>query len=276
MTLVTLLPIGNKADFSIFDILMFKKQQNDSKQVFAPKNPLTNMAQKVSVAALSVENLSKVYTTGSGGKFIALKKVNFSIKKGEFVSIIGPSGSGKSTLLNLIGALDKPSYGKVFIDGIDISSLNDSDITNIRSSKIGFIFQSYNLINRTTVKKNVELPAVLLGVSKEERNRRVKKLLEFLGIDDKINQKAYNLSGGQQQRVAVARSLVNNPTIILADEPTGNLDSKTGDEIFNLLKKLSHKFGRTVIMVTHNPELAAQTDRSISLKDGMIEKDEVF
>lgn len=251
-----------------------KQDKNANTQVFANSDSLANMPKKES--ALAVENLSKVYTTGSGGKFIALKKINFSIKKGEFVSIIGPSGSGKSTLLNLIGALDKPSYGKVFIDGIDISSLNDSDVTKIRSTKIGFIFQSYNLINRTTVKKNVELPAVLLGINKDERNKRVVKLLEFLGIGDKINQKASNLSGGQQQRVAVARSLVNNPTIILADEPTGNLDSKTGDEIFNLLKKLSHKFGRTVIMVTHNPELAAQTDRSISLKDGMVEKDEVF
>jgi len=254
---------------------MFERQSNGA-QVFSTQNSLKNMHQKESVSALAVKNLSKVYRSGSGGNFIALKKITFSIKKGEFVSIIGPSGSGKSTLLNLIGALDKPSYGRVLIDGVDISSLNDSDITKIRSTKIGFIFQSYNLINRTTVKKNVELPATLLGVSQYERNRRVEKLLAFLGIGDKINQKASNLSGGQQQRVAVARSLVNNPTIILADEPTGNLDSKTGDEIFNLLKKLSHKFGRTVIMVTHNPELAAQTDRSILLKDGMIEKDETF
>ena len=132
------------------------------------------------------------------------------------------------------------------------------------------------MISRTTVKKNVELPAILLGINKTDRNRRVKKLLSFLGIVDKINQKTSNLSGGQQQRVAIARALVNNPTIILADEPTGNLDSKTGDEIFRLLQTLSHKFGRTIIMVTHNHELALQTDRSISLKDGMIEKDEIL
>ena len=273
---VTLLPMSNKVVFSTLCKPMFQNQdKNSNTQVFATEKLLKKMTQK-NASALQVENLSKVYNSGSGGKFIALKKINFSIKKGEFVSIIGPSGSGKSTLLNLIGALDKPSYGKVFIDGIDISSLNDSDVTKIRSTKIGFIFQSYNLINRTTVKKNVELPAVLLGVSKNERNKRVEKLLEFLGIKDKINQKASNLSGGQQQRVAVARSLVNNPTIILADEPTGNLDSKTGSEIFNLLKTLSHKFNRTIIMVTHNPELAAQTDRSILLKDGMIERDETF
>jgi putative ABC transport system ATP-binding protein len=253
---------------------MFRKyDRSDTQMVSMEKNSIN---QKDSIPALQVENLSKVYNLGSGENFIALNKINFSIQRGEFVSIVGPSGSGKSTLLNLIGALDKPSYGKAFIDGIDVFELNDAEITKIRSEKIGFIFQSYNLINRTTVKKNVELPAILLGVNKEDRVRRAEKLLDFLGIRDKINQKASNLSGGQQQRVAIARALVNNPTIILADEPTGNLDSKTGDEIFQLLQTLCKKFGRTVIMVTHNPELATKTNRSISLKDGVIEKDEVF
>jgi len=256
---------------------MFEKNpKNVNTQVIISGKETKNMNQKNLAPALAVENLSKVYDSGSAKKIIALNKINFSIRKGEFVSIVGPSGSGKSTLLNLIGALDKPSYGRVFIDGNDIFSLNDSEITKIRSTKIGFIFQSYNLINRTTVKKNVELPAILLGINKADRSRRAEKILNFLGLGDKINQKTSNLSGGQQQRVAIARALINNPTIILADEPTGNLDSKTGDEIFHLLKTLSHKFGRTIIMVTHNRELALQTDRSISLKDGVVEKDEVF
>ena len=256
--------------------MLEKNRKNINTQIIITGKEPKNMNQKNLVPALAVENLSKVYDSGSAKKFIALNKISFSIKKGEFVSIIGPSGSGKSTLLNLIGALDKPSYGRVFIDGNDIFSLNDSEITKIRSTKIGFVFQSYNLINRTTVKKNVELPAVLLGINKADRSRRAEKILNFLGLGDKINQKTSNLSGGQQQRVAIARALINNPTIILADEPTGNLDSKTGDEIFHLLKTLSNKFGRTIIMVTHNQELALQTDRSISLKDGVVEKDEVF
>ncbi len=256
--------------------MLEKNRKNINTQIIISGKESKNMNQKNISPALEVENLSKVYDSGSAKKFIALNKINFSIRKGEFVSIIGPSGSGKSTLLNLIGALDKPSYGRVFIDGNDVFSLNDSEITKIRSTKIGFIFQSYNLINRTTVKKNVELPAILLGINKADRSRRSEKILNFLGLGDKINQKTSNLSGGQQQRVAIARALINNPTIILADEPTGNLDSKTGEEIFHLLKTLSHKFGRTIIMVTHNRELALQTDRLISLKDGIVEKDEVF
>ena len=256
--------------------MLEKNRKNINTQIIISGKESKNMNQKNISPALEVENLSKVYDSGSAKKFIALNKINFSIRKGEFVSIIGPSGSGKSTLLNLIGALDKPSYGRVFIDGNDVFSLNDSEITKIRSTKIGFIFQSYNLINRTTVKKNVELPVILLGINKADRSRRSEKILNFLGLGDKINQKTSNLSGGQQQRVAIARALINNPTIILADEPTGNLDSKTGEEIFHLLKTLSHKFGRTIIMVTHNRELALQTDRLISLKDGIVEKDEVF
>ena len=223
--------------------------------------------------ALKIENLSKIYDSGAAGKVIALRKINFTIKKGEFVSIVGPSGSGKSTLLNLIGALDRPTAGKVYIDGIDIFSLKDTEIATMRNNLIGFIFQSFNLINRTTVQKNVELPAIISGMSNTDRGRRALKILEALGIDDKIRHKPSNLSGGQQQRVAIARSLVNDPTIILADEPTGNLDTKTGDEIFHMLKTLSNKFGRTIVMVTHNPELAESTDRTVLIKDGKIEKD---
>ena len=206
------------------------------------------------------------------GKVVSLRNVNFSVNKGEFVSIVGPSGSGKSTLLNMIGALDRPTKGKVFINGIDIFSLNDSQIASMRNNMLGFIFQSYNLINRTTILKNVEFPGITGGMSDSDRRRRALKLLNFLGILDKAKYKPTNLSGGQQQRVAIARALMNDPKIVLADEPTGNLDTKTGQGVFNLLKLLSSKFRRTVIMVTHNPELA-QTDRTIHIRDGAIEKE---
>ena len=224
--------------------------------------------------ALRVENLSKIYDSAAG-RVVALDKISFSIKKGEFVSIVGPSGSGKSTVLNMVGALDRPTSGKIYIDGIDIFSLSDSEIATMRNRRIGFIFQSFNLINRTTVHKNVKLPGIIAGMSNSDANYRALKILESLGIADKKNQKPVNLSGGQQQRVAIARSLINNPSIILADEPTGNLDTKTGEDVFDMLKMLSHKFKRTIIMVTHNPELAESTDRSILLKDGRIEKDVV-
>ena len=222
--------------------------------------------------ALKVENISKIFDS-AGGQVIALRKINFVIKKGEFVSIVGPSGSGKSTLLNILGALDKPSYGRIFIGGIDVFSLPDNMIAHMRNNLIGFIFQSFNLINRTTVQRNVEIPSIISGMSTEERATRSMKLLNILGIGDKSKLKPMNLSGGQQQRVAIARSLMNNPTIILADEPTGNLDTKTGNEVFDLLKLISKKYGRTIIFVTHNPELAEKTDRSIYIKGGQIEKE---
>ena len=224
-----------------------------------------------SEAILKVENLSKVYTS-SMGKVVSLRNVNFSVNKGEFVSVVGPSGSGKSTLLNMIGALDRPTSGKVFINGIDIFSLNDSQIATIRNHTLGFIFQSYNLINRTTILKNVEFPGITGGMSDGDRRRRAVKLLSFLGIKDKAKYKPSNLSGGQQQRVAIARALMNDPKIILADEPTGNLDTKTGQGVFDLLRLLSSKFRRTIIMVTHNRELAA-TDRTIHIRDGAIERE---
>ncbi len=221
---------------------------------------------------LKTEHVYKIFDSSSG-RVVALEDVNFTVKRGQFVSIMGPSGSGKSTLLNIIGALDRPTSGNVFINGYDIFALGDSEIATMRNRLIGYIFQSYNLVNRTTVEINVKLPAIIAGMSTTEANRRAKKILEELGIADKAKQKPANLSGGQQQRVAIARCLINNPAIILADEPTGNLDTKTGQDIFDMLKTLSHKFGRTIIMVTHNPELAESTDRTVLIKDGRIEKD---
>jgi putative ABC transport system ATP-binding protein len=221
---------------------------------------------------MKVENISKIFESVAG-RVAALRGVNISIKKGEFIAIVGPSGSGKSTLLNIIGALDRPSSGRVLIRGVDIFSLSDSEIATMRNYLIGFIFQSYNLISRTTVIKNVELPTILSGMAAPERRRRAMKMLEVLGIGDKADFKPSSLSGGQQQRVAIARALMNDPAIILADEPTGNLDTKTGQEVFDLLKMLSSKFRRTIVMVTHNPELAEATDRAIYIRDGMVEKE---
>jgi putative ABC transport system ATP-binding protein len=188
---------------------------------------------------------------------------------------VGPSGSGKSTLLNIMGALDTPSSGKIFINNVDIFALSKSQIADMRNKLIGYIFQSYNLINRTTVQKNVEIPAIIAGMSDKQRKSRALKLLDLLGIKDKSNYKPTNLSGGQQQRVAIARSLMNNPAIILADEATGNLDTKTGEEVFELLRMLTKRYNRTIVFVTHNPELAARTDRTIFIKDGQVERESI-
>ncbi len=224
------------------------------------------------MSVVRTEGLVKMYNS-NGVQVNALRGVNMSVNRGEFVSIIGPSGSGKSTLLNLLGALDRPTQGKVYIDGIDIYSYNDNKLAMIRNRKIGFVFQAYNLINRSTVLRNVELPALIAGMPKEKRVARALQLLNILGIGDKAYFRPTSLSGGQQQRVAIARALMNDPAIILADEPTGNLDTKTGLEVIQLLKMLCERYNKTVIMVTHNLEHASMSMRSIHLRDGMVEKE---
>lgn len=205
----------------------------------------------------------------------ALRGMSFKVKKGEFVAIMGPSGSGKSTTLNMIGALDRPTSGKVLIDGVDISKLSDNELAYLRNKKIGFIFQSFNLINRTTVLRNVELPAIVTGMSKKERIEKAKRLLKAVGLESEIYRSPKYLSGGQQQRVAIARALMNDPTIILADEPTGNLDSKTGAEVMHYLKKMNKEFGTTVIVVTHDREVAEYADRIIHIRDGKVLREEI-
>jgi putative ABC transport system ATP-binding protein len=221
---------------------------------------------------MELKNIIKIFKSPAG-ESVVLDNISFTIKKGEFISIVGPSGSGKSTLLNIIGALDKPTSGEVIINGFNIVSLNESEIAQMRNNLIGYIFQSFNLINRTSVQKNIEIPAIIMGMNRNVRRYRSQRLLDLLGIKDKGEYQPMNLSGGQQQRVAIARALINNPTIILADEPTGNLDTKTGKEVFDLLKMLTRKYKKTIVMVTHNTELALETDKTIFIRDGKIEKE---
>ena len=223
--------------------------------------------------AIETENVIKKYIVGSN-VITAVNGISLKVKKGEFVSIMGPSGSGKSTLLNLIGALDRPTSGRVLIDGVDISKLDDKELARLRNRKIGFVFQSYNLIARSTVKRNMELPALVSGLSKKERLKRIRELLDAVGLSGKMDRKPKTLSGGEQQRVAIARALINNPEIVLADEPTGNVDSKTGRTIMNFFRKLNRDRGTTMLIVTHDPEIAHMTDRIIYIRDGRIFKEE--
>lgn len=220
---------------------------------------------------IKIENLCKVYQNGSI-KVEALKKVDISIEKGEFVSIMGPSGSGKSTLMNIIGCLDRSSSGYYELDGVDISSLDDIKLAKIRNLKIGFVFQSFNLLSRVNALQNVELPMIYAGVRAKERRNRAKEALERVGLVERMHHKPNELSGGQKQRVAIARALVNSPAIILADEPTGNLDSESGEEIMAIFQELNRD-GVTVVLVTHEPDIAEHTKRIISFKDGFLVKD---
>ncbi len=224
--------------------------------------------------AIETVDLKKTYLMGLV-KVYALRGVSLKIRHGEVVSIVGPSGSGKSTLLNMLGALDTPTSGKILIDGRDIAHLGERSLAKFRNKKIGFIFQSYNLIDRSKVTKNVELPAIVAGMPKKTRDKRVHELLDLVGLGDKADRRPNALSGGEQQRVAIARALINDPAFILADEPTGNLDSKTGEEIQNLLIRVNHEKNATIVIVTHNVELAERTGRILHLRDGAVEKERV-
>jgi putative ABC transport system ATP-binding protein len=220
---------------------------------------------------LKVKNLSKVFEK-RGRKVYALAKINFEIKKGEYISIQGPSGSGKTTLLNVLGCLDKPTSGKLIIDGIKVSEMNGNSLSKIRSQKIGFIFQEFNLIPILNAVENIELPMELTSLTKSQRRKKAEELLKLVGLSGRMDHLPGELSAGEQQRVALARSLANDPAIILADEPTGNLDSKTSKKIMDLLDKLNSKLGTTIVVVTHDDKMARLTKKLVYIKDGKISK----
>lgn len=226
-----------------------------------------------SVPAVQTIDVTKVYRVGHID-YPALRGISVKIGKGEFVSIMGPSGSGKSTLLNVIGALDPPTSGRVIIDGVDLRKLGEDKLALLRNRKVGFVYQSFNLIQRLTSVENVEMPLISRGIPEKVRRRRSLKTLSAVGLLQLANKRPMELSGGEQQRVAIARALVTEPTMIIADEPTGNLDSKTTREVVDQFAQVNKGFGTTVLVVTHNAEIANRTQRIISLRDGLIEREE--
>jgi putative ABC transport system ATP-binding protein len=220
---------------------------------------------------IDIENITKHYVMGEETVH-ALRGVSLQIRRNEYLAIMGPSGSGKSTLMNMLGCLDTPSSGKYFFNGKDVSAMDDDELAAIRNHEIGFVFQTFNLLPRSTSLRNVELPLIYAGLDPEAREERAAQALRDVGLGDRLHHKPNELSGGQRQRVAIARALVNDPSIILADEPTGNLDSKTGEEIMQLLENL-YQHGNTIILVTHEPDIARHARRTVFLRDGLIESD---
>ena len=234
---------------------------------------MNRMPPSTNVPAVQTINLTKVYRVGHTD-YPALRGVNLKVQKGEFVSIMGQSGSGKSTLLNLIGALDRQTSGKVLIDGIDLKKLSEDKLALLRNHKLGFIYQTFNLIQRLTAIENVEMPLISRSTPEKVRRSKSLKMLSAVGLANKANKKPTELSGGEQQRVAIARALVTQPSLIIADEPTGNLDSKTTSEVVDQFIQVNKQFGTTILVVTHNPEIAERTQHIVTIKDGLIEKDQ--
>lgn len=222
--------------------------------------------------SILLSNVTKVYQLG-GETVNALAGLTLRISPGEFAAIMGPSGSGKSTLMNILGCLDRPTSGSYMLDGQEVAKLNDDELAITRNKKIGFVFQSFNLLPRMSTLQNVALPMVYAGVAKKERNARAEQVLTMVGLKERMNHQPNELSGGQRQRVAIARSLVNDPTIIMADEPTGNLDTKSGEEIMAIFSELNSQ-GRTIILVTHEPDIAKYARRVVYVRDGLLERDE--
>jgi putative ABC transport system ATP-binding protein len=227
---------------------------------------------KTGGAVIRLEGVYKTYDLGEI-QVHALRGVSLEIHAGEFVAVMGASGSGKSTLMNILGCLDKPTKGHYFLDGIDVSGMEKADLAHIRNHKLGFVFQGFNLLSRTSALENVELPTIYAGISLEERELRAKESLERVGLADRAHHHPSQLSGGQQQRVAIARALVNRPSILLADEPTGNLDSRTSVEIMDILQRLNLENGLTVVLVTHEPDIAQYAKRILEFRDGKVKKD---
>jgi putative ABC transport system ATP-binding protein len=234
---------------------------------------LSNMPAVLGTPAVQVVEITKTYRVGNM-EYPALRGVSFRIERGELVSIIGPSGSGKSTILNIVGALDRPTSGRVFIDGINVRRLNDDKLSVLRNRKIGFVYQSFNLIQRLTAAENVEMPLLARKLETTVRRNKTLKMLKAVGLGRKVNKRPTELSGGEQQRVAVARALVTEPALVIGDEPTGNLDSKTTNDILNLITQVNKTTGATFILVTHNQEVAEKTHRIISIRDGLVEKEQ--
>jgi putative ABC transport system ATP-binding protein len=228
----------------------------------------------MSVPVIRIEDAHKIYKTGEV-EVHALRGVSLQVRKGEFVAVMGPSGSGKSTMMNIIGCLDRLTDGRYLLDGIDVSTLSKDQLADIRNQKIGFVFQSFNLISRTSVLDNVILPMIYAGLPIAERQRRARQALASVGLSDKERSMPNQLSGGQQQRVALARALANEPSLVLADEPTGALDTKTSEEVMTIFKRLNREKGITIVLITHEPDIAAYADRIVRFRDGQICEDSV-
>ena len=219
---------------------------------------------------IRMRGIVKRFYIGQPNELEILHGIDLDVKEGEFVSIVGASGSGKSTLMNMIGVLDRPTEGTYWLDGTDVQDAQDDELSQIRNRKIGFVFQNFNLISRTNARKNVELPMMYAGIPQKKRTQRAEELLDLVGMADRMDHQPNELSGGQKQRVAIARAMANDPAIILADEPTGALDSKTGRMVMDLFHRLNHEQGKTIVLITHNQELAAETSRVLTMRDGIL------